>query len=176
MAEYNLGTYIGSVLEQLVPPIKPKNNGEELMDEMSKIVIETSNNLNDKDFLKYYFKITHKKSLEQLSIGSRPAKRNKSKDIESLRAIPWVFAWTQIRLMLPAWLGTTEALSFGIKSKNILKEMVVKWPFFNAQMDMLDMVLVKTDQRVSKFYEECLGDKNLKFTGERLRKELLSLI
>jgi len=43
-------------------------------------------------------------------------------------------------------------------------------------MDMLDMVLVKTDQRVSKFYEECLGDKNLKFTGERLRKELLSLI
>ena len=69
-----------------------------------------------------------------------------------------------------------EALSFGIKSKNILKEMVVRWPFFNAQMDMLDMVLVKTDQRVSKFYEECLGDKNLKFTGERLRKELLSLI
>ena len=54
--------------------------------------------------------------------------------------------------------------------------MVVKWPFFNAQMDMLDMVLVKTDQRVSKLYEECLGDKNLKSTGERLRKELLSLI
>ena len=54
--------------------------------------------------------------------------------------------------------------------------MVVRWPFFNAQMDMLDMVLVKTDQRVSKLYEECLGDKNLKSTGERLRKELLSLI
>jgi phosphoenolpyruvate carboxylase len=53
---------------------------------------------------------------------------------------------------------------------------VVRWPFFNAQMDMLDMVLVKTDQRVSKLYEECLGDKNLKSTGERLRKELLSLI
>ena len=77
---------------------------------------------------------------------------------------------------MTAWLGTFKALNFGIKSKNILKEMVVKWPFFNAQMDMLDMVLVKTDQRVSKFYEECLGDKNLKFIGERLRKELLSLI
>ena len=54
--------------------------------------------------------------------------------------------------------------------------MVVRWPFFNAQMDILDMVLVKTDRRVSKLYEECLGDKNLKSTGERLRKELLSLI
>ncbi len=178
LAEYNLGTYLGSVLEAtLSPPIKPKKQWRSLMDDMSEISSKDyRNNLNDKGFLKYYFKITPQKILEQLSIGSRPAKRNKSKDIESLRAIPWVFAWTQIRFLLTAWLGTFKALNFGIKSKNILKEMVVKWPFFNAQMDMLDMVLVKTDQRISKFYEECLGDKNLKFTGERLRKELSSLI
>ena len=178
LAEYNLGTYIGSVLEAtLSPPIKPKRQWRRLMEEMSKISSKDyRGNLNDKEFLKYYFKITPQKILEQLSIGSRPTKRNKSKDIESLRAIPWVFAWTQIRFLLTAWLGTFKALNFGIKSKNILKEMVVRWPFFNAQMDMLDMVLVKTDQRVSKFYEECLGDKNLKSTGERLRKELLSLI
>ncbi len=178
LAEYNLGTYIGSVLEAtLSPPIKPQKKWRKLMEEMSKISSkEYRSNLNDKDFLKYYFKITPQKILEQLSIGSRPTKRNKSKDIESLRAIPWVFAWTQIRFLLTAWLGTFKALSFGMKNKNLLKEMVVKWPFFNAQMDMLDMVLVKTDQRVSKFYEECLGDKSLKFTGERLRKELSSLI
>ena len=54
--------------------------------------------------------------------------------------------------------------------------MIIKWPFFYAMMDMLDMVLVKTDQRVIKFYEECVGDKILKLTGERLRKELSSLI
>ncbi|MDB4279927.1 phosphoenolpyruvate carboxylase [bacterium] len=178
LAEYNLGTYIGSVLEAtLSPPIKPKRQWRRLMEEMSKISSKDyRSNLNDKKFLKYYFKITPQKILEQLSIGSRPAKRNKSKDIESLRAIPWVFAWTQIRFLLTAWLGTFKALSFGMKNQNLLKEMVVKWPFFNAQMDMLDMVLVKTDQRVSKFYEECLGDKSLKFTGERLRKELSSLI
>jgi phosphoenolpyruvate carboxylase len=178
LAEYNLGTYIGSVLEAtLAPPIKPKKEWRVLMEDMSKIsTMDYRNNLNDKNFLKYYFKITPQKVLEQLSIGSRPAKRNKSKDIKSLRAIPWVFAWTQIRFLLTAWLGTFKALSFGTNKKNILKEMLVKWPFFNAQMDMLDMVLVKTDQRVSKFYEECLGDKNLKFTGEKLRKELSLLI
>ena len=75
-----------------------------------------------------------------------------------MRAIPWVFAWTQIRFLLPAWLGIYEALNFAIKNKNIniLKDMLKKWPYFYAMMDMLDMVLAKTDQRIIKFYEECL--------------------
>jgi phosphoenolpyruvate carboxylase len=136
------------------------------------------NNFLNKDFLRYYFNITPQRLLEQLSIGSRPAKRNKSKDIKSLRAIPWVFAWTQIRFLLPAWLGIYEALNFAIENKNInnLKDMLKEWPYFYAMMDMLDMVLAKTDQRIIKFYEECLGDKNLKNTGEKLRKQLSTLI
>ena len=71
--------------------------------------------------------------LEQLSIGSRPAKRNKSKDLKSLRAIPWVFAWTQIRFLLPAWLGIYEALNFAIlQNKNImiLKDMLKSMAIF----------------------------------------------
>jgi len=98
--------------------------------------------------------------------------------IKSLRAIPWVFAWTQIRFLLPAWLGIYEALNFAIENKNInnLKDMLKEWPYFYAMMDMLDMVLAKTDQRIIKFYEECLGDKNLKNTGEKLRKQLSTLI
>jgi phosphoenolpyruvate carboxylase len=132
----------------------------------------------NKDFLRYYFNITPQRLLEQLSIGSRPSKRNKSKDVKSLRAIPWVFAWTQIRFLLPAWLGIYEALNFAIKNKNIniLKAMLKEWPYFYAMMDMLDMVLAKTDQRIIKFYEECLGDKNLKNTGEKMRKQLSTLI
>ena len=178
LAEYNLGTYMGSVLEAtLAPPVNPKRKWRELMQKMSKISSKDyRKNLHDKDFLEYYFKATPQKTLEELSIGSRPAKRKKSNDIKSLRAIPWVFAWTQIRFLLTAWLGTFKALNFGIKNKDTLKEMLVKWPFFNAQMDMLDMVLVKTDQRVSKFYEDCLGNKNIKNTGEKLRKELSLLI
>ena len=137
-----------------------------------------NNFINNKDFLRYYFEITPQKVLEQLSIGSRPAKRNKSQDIKSLRAIPWVFAWTQIRFLLPAWLGMYQALNFAIKNKylNILKDMLNRWPYFYAMIDMLDMVLAKTDQRIIRFYEECLGDKNLKNTGEKLRKQLSSLI
>jgi len=180
LAEYSLGTYIGSVLEAtLAPPIKPKKNWRELMNVMSKVSTKAyRNNFINKDFLRYYFEITPQRLLEQLSIGSRPAKRNKSKDVKSLRAIPWVFAWTQIRFLLPAWLGMYEALNFSIKNKNIntLKEMLKEWPYFYAMMDMLDMVLAKTDQRIIKFYEECLGDKNLRKTGEKLRKQLSTLI
>jgi phosphoenolpyruvate carboxylase len=180
LAEYTLGTYIGSVLEAtLAPPIKPKKNWRKLMNEMSTVSTNAyRNNFFNKEFLRYYFNITPQRLLEQLSIGSRPAKRNKSKDVKSLRAIPWVFAWTQIRFLLPAWLGIYEALNFAIKNKNIniLKEMLKEWPYFYAMMDMLDMVLAKTDQRIIKFYEECLGDKNLKNTGEKLRKQLSTLI
>jgi len=180
LAEYTLGTYIGSVLEAtLAPPIKPKKNWRELMNAMSKVSANAyRKNFFNKDFLRYYFDITPQRLLEQLSIGSRPAKRNKSKDVKSLRAIPWVFAWTQIRFLLPAWLGIYEALNFSIKNKNIniLKDMLKKWPYFYAMMDMLDMVLAKTDQRIIKFYEECLGDNNLKITGENLRKQLSTLI
>ena len=180
LAEYTLGTYIGSVLEAtLAPPVKPKKNWRKLMNDMS--IVSTNayrNNFFNKDFLRYYFNITPQRLLEQLSIGSRPSKRNKSKDVKSLRAIPWVFAWTQIRFLLPAWLGIYEALNFAIKNKNIknLKDMLKEWPYFYAMMDMLDMVLAKTDQRIIKFYEECLGDKNLKNTGEKLRKQLSNLI
>lgn len=180
LAEYTLGTYIGSVLEAtLAPPVKPKKNWRKLMNDMS--IVSTNayrNNFFNKDFLRYYFNITPQRLLEQLSIGSRPSKRNKSKDVKSLRAIPWVFAWTQIRFLLPAWLGIYEALNFAIKNKNIknLKDMLKEWPYFYAMMDMLDMVLAKTDQRIIKFYEECLGDKNLKNTGEKLRKQLSTLI
>ena len=180
LAEYSLGTYIGSVLEAtLAPPIKPKKNWRELMNAMSKVSTKAyRSNFFNKDFLRYYFNITPQRLLEHLSIGSRPAKRNKSKDVKSLRAIPWVFAWTQIRFLLPAWLGMYEALNFAIKNKNTntLKEMLKAWPYFYAMMDMLDMVLAKTDQRIIKFYEECLGDNNLKNTGEKLRKQLSTLI
>jgi len=181
LAEYTLGTYIGSVLEAtLSPPMKPKENWRKLMNDMS-VVASYAYRYNlrkDKNFLRYYYQVTPQKILENLFIGSRPSKRNKSKDIKNLRAIPWVFAWTQIRFIVPAWLGTLEALKLAERGQNnkILKDMLNNWPFFYAMMDMLDMVLTKTDQRVIQFYEECLADQELKNIGEKLRKQLLSLI
>ena len=92
LSEYTLGTYLGSVLEAtLAPPIRPKLEWRNLMDQMSEVSKNTYRNyLTNKDFLNYYFKVTPQKILEFLFIGSRPAKRNKSKNIRSLRAIPWV--------------------------------------------------------------------------------------
>tara|TARA_B100000965_G_scaffold313285_1_gene273166 strand:+ start:72 stop:1289 length:1218 start_codon:yes stop_codon:yes gene_type:complete len=180
LAEYTLGTYLGSVVEaSLSPPPKPKNQWRDLMEKMCEISKNSyRKNLKDKEFLDYYFKVTPQKKLEFLFIGSRPSKRNKSNDIKGLRAIPWVFAWTQIRFLIPAWLGTYEAINYAVKNKkaNILKQMILNWPFFNSKMDMLDWVLVKTNQRIVKFYEECLGDNYTSRTGEKLRNNLSKLI
>ena len=181
MAEYSLGTYIGAVLEAtLSPPSKPNKEWRTLIDSMSIISSKAYRHylLEDEDFLKYFDKVTPKNIIGKLYIGSRPSKRNASKDIKSLRAIPWVFAWTQIRMLLPAWLGTYEALNFASKGKNkkILDEMIKNWPFFYEMMDMLDMVLIKTDQRVIRYYEECLATPELKKIGNELRAKLTELI
>ena len=181
LAEYSLGTYIGAVLEAtLSPPIQPKKEWRNLMDEMSILSSESYRGYlnNNKNFLRYFDEITPKNILDKLYIGSRPSKRKKSQDIKDLRAIPWVFAWTQIRLVLPAWLGTTEALQLASRGKNklILKDMLYRWPFFYEMMDMLDMILTKTNQRVIEYYEECLADNDLKKIGRNLRKNLSLLI
>ena len=181
LAEYSLGTYIGSVLAAtLVPPIHPKKDWQNLMTEMSEISRKSYKDFLtlDPKFIRYYNEITPQNILEKLYIGSRPTKRIKSSAIKNLRAIPWVFAWTQIRLLLPAWLGTLSALELASRGKNmnILKDMLNNWPFFYEMMDMLDMVLAKTDARVIKFYEECLADRYLKDEGTKLRKQLSSLI
>ena len=84
------------------------------------------------EFIRYFKTVTPHLALGKLSIGSRPSKRKNLDNIKGLRAIPWVFAWTQIRLMLPAWLGTAEALRYSSikKFKKTLIDMEKNWPFF----------------------------------------------
>ena len=75
-------------------------------------------NINENsDFIRYFKTVTPHVSLGKLSIGSRPSKRKNVDNIQSLRAIPWVFAWTQIRLMFPSWLGSAKALRYSSTSK-----------------------------------------------------------
>ena len=108
LAKYNLCSYIGAVAEAtLNPPPEPKKNWRSLIEKMAEISKNSyRKNINQSsDFIKYFKTVTPHKALGKLSIGSRPSKRKNVDNIKSLRAIPWVFAWTQIRLMLPAWLG-----------------------------------------------------------------------
>jgi len=176
LAKYNLCSYIGAVtMATLNPPPEPKNTWKKLIEKMTAISTKSyRKNINENsDFIKYFKTVTPHVSLGKLSIGSRPSKRKNVDNIKSLRAIPWVFAWTQIRLMLPAWLGTGEALKFTStkKYKSVLTDMEKNWPFFNSTMDILDMVISKADPEISKVYEDSLADKNLKKLGNKLRNE-----
>ncbi len=174
LAKYNLCSYIGAVTEAtLNPPPVPKKSWRSLIEKMSEISKNSyRKNINqNSDFIKYFKIVTPHKALGKLSIGSRPSKRKNVDNIKSLRAIPWVFAWTQIRLMLPAWLGSAEALRYSYirEFRKTLYEMERKWPFFNSMLDMLDMVISKADPEISKIYEEYLADENLRRVGRKLR-------
>jgi len=174
LAKYNLCSYIGAVMQAtLSPPPNPKKEWRNLIEQMSEISTKSyRKNINESsDFIRYFKTVTPHVSLGKLSIGSRPSKRKNVDNIQSLRAIPWVFAWTQIRLMLPAWLGSAEALKHSSKGKfkKILVEMEKDWPFFNSTMDILDMVISKADPEISKIYEENLADNKLKSVGKNLR-------
>jgi phosphoenolpyruvate carboxylase len=181
LAEYNLCSYIGAVMEAtLNPPPRSKPNWRELIQKMSEISTSAYRKyLNQsEDFIRYFKTVTPHKSLGKLAIGSRPTKRKNVDNIQSLRAIPWVFAWTQIRLMLPAWLGTTEALRYGSikKFKKTMTDMERNWPYFVSTMDILDMVISKVDPEISVIYENNLADKSLIRIGKRLRFQFDALV
>ena len=105
-------------------------------------------------------------------MGSRPARRNDSHDIENLRAIPWVFAWTQNRLLLPAWLGAGDGLLAALTVHKIseLQEMVTHWPFFGTLFSMVEMVLVKASVSIATLYEQRLAPEK-KAMGDLLREK-----
>ena len=174
LAKYNLCSYIGAVTEATLKPSPvPKASWRSLIEKMSEISKNSyRKNINQSsDFIKYFETVTPHKALGKLSIGSRPSKRKNIDTIKSLRAIPWVFAWTQVRLMLPAWLGSAEALRYSyIKQfRKTLFDMERNWPFFNSMLDILDMVITKADPEISKIYEEHLADESLKRVGKKLR-------
>src|SRR5690606_12839857 len=103
--------------------------------------------------------------------GSRPARRQQGSDVRGLRAIPWVFAWTQTRLLLPSWLGVGEALARarerGLEGR--LAEMARRWPFFRSTLELVEMVLAKADARVAAQYDAALVPDELRDIGADLR-------
>ena len=131
------------------------------------------------DFVPYFRQVTPEQALGKLALGSRPARRKPGGGVESLRAIPWIFAWTQMRMMLPSWLGSDVALkeAFEHDRVDVLRTMMQEWPFFKTYVDMLEMVLAKADLRIASFYEKTLvDDPKLVSLGESLRDRLRGCI
>jgi phosphoenolpyruvate carboxylase len=107
------------------------------------------------------------KEIAELHIGSRPASRKASGKIEDLRAIPWVFSWSASRVMLPGWYGFGSAVESWVKSEGDaglarLKEMHARWPFLQALLSNMDMVLGKSDIGIASRYAELVTDAALR--------------
>ncbi len=117
-------------------------------------------------FERYFWESTVISEIAELNIGSRPASRKKSRAIEDLRAIPWVFSWAQCRLMLPAWYGFGSAVTAWLQSNpdglGLLQRMNRDWPFFNALLSNMDMVLAKTDLAIASRYAGLVKDRSLR--------------
>jgi phosphoenolpyruvate carboxylase len=177
IAVQSLQLYTSAVLEaSLLPPPAPEPAWREMMQGLAdrSVVVYRGVVRDEPQFVEYFRQATPEQELARLPLGSRPAKRKSQGGIESLRAIPWIFAWTQTRLMLPAWLGAgqalTEAMEAGEQDK--LRLMMDRWPFFRARIEMLEMVLSKADAGISRFYEERLADPDLWPLGAMLRAAL----
>lgn len=181
IALQNLEIYTAATLEAtLLPPPEPKKQWRDLMTQMTDLSVKVYRQTvrENPNFVSYLRTVTPELELQMLPLGSRPAKRKVSGGIESLRAIPWVFAWTQIRLMLPAWLGTGTAINqVHEQHKNTLNEMLEQWPYFQTLIDMLEMVLSKSDADIALYYESHLTqDQDLKILGVELRQRLQNAV
>ena len=131
-------------------------------------------------FENYFWESTVISEIAELNIGSRPASRDQSRSIETLRAIPWVFSWAQCRLMLPGWYGFGSAVDawlqeHGDEGLALLQEMHREWPFFASVLSNMEMVLSKADIAIASRYADLVTDPELRRTiFSRIRMELES--
>ena len=173
----SLSLYTNAILEaNLLPPPAPKQEWRDLMDELSDVSCDMYRGYvrENKDFVPYFRSATPELELGKLPLGSRPAKRKPNGGVESLRAIPWIFAWTQNRLMLPAWLGAGAALQAAVDEgkQSTLETMCRDWPFFSTRIGMLEMVFAKSDLWLAEYYDQRLVDEKLWPLGKQLRDQL----
>ena len=179
MARRNLETLVSATLEATLLH-RPVSGAEadagadvgadpafsEAMEELSSHAFEAYRTLvyGDERFVSFFRAITPTNEIATLNVGSRPASRSTSGAIEDLRAIPWVFGWTQCRLMLPAWFGVGSAVErfIGADSGEAderlerLGEMYRTWPFFRSAIDNMGMVLAKSDLDIARRYADVL--------------------
>ena len=165
-------TLDASLIDSKLPP--PPEVFRQTMGELSghafkayrKLVYETEG------FEDYFWNSTVINEIATLNLGSRPASRKKTRKVEDLRAIPWVFSWAQCRVMLPGWYGFGSAVDAWLKAGGdieLLRRMLKDWAFFRTQLANMDMVLAKASLAVASRYADLVED-------EALRKKIFSEI
>ena len=168
----NLEILAAATLEaSLLHPRQPAPKAEYLtaMGQLSELAFKAYRGLvyETDGFVDYFWNSTVINEIATLNIGSRPASRKKTRAIEDLRAIPWVFSWAQCRLMLPGWYGFGSAVEAWIaqhpeQGMPFLKELYKEWPFFRMLLSNMDMVLAKSSIAIASRYAELVPDEALR--------------
>lgn len=166
----NLEALASATIERtlLEPAAEPDPTFIACMDSLSRTAYTAYRSLvyETKEFERYFRESTVVGEIANLNIGSRPASRSDSTRIEDLRAIPWVFSWSQCRLMLPGWYGFGAAvrawkIAHAHEGLILLQKMYHHWPFFTAMVSNMDMVLAKSDIHLASRYAELVTDRDL---------------
>ncbi len=123
-------------------------------------------------FFEYFRAVTPLDVIERMHIGSRPAARADGSGILALRPIPWVFAWTQSRHMLPGWFGFGSGLAAAMErhGEEVVGRMVESWPFFAHLLDDVEAMLGRTDLEIARHYDALAGE-DLRAQGDPIRRE-----
>jgi phosphoenolpyruvate carboxylase len=172
MAQRNLETLLAATLESTLLDVEGLGDAAgpayEILDELadraqraySELVHETDG------FVEYFLQSTPVSEIGSLNVGSRPTSRKQTSSISDLRAIPWVMAWSQSRVMLPGWYGTGTAIEEWIAGGEgrleRLRELYERWPFFQTVLSNMAQVLAKTDLGLAARYAELVEDESLR--------------
>lgn len=173
IAERNLELVIAGVLLQSsrwAPEAKDATREhEEAFEEIARVSVDHYRALvNDPDFATYYAATTPIAEIPRLNIGSRPAKRpakgtqGDRMKLDDLRAIPWVFAWTQSRQMVPGFYGAGKALSLLVRKHGVerVRKMRREWPFFASTLDAIAVSLAQADMAIAARYADLMHDED----------------
>lgn len=158
---------VGLLGEQTQSMREKEAEWSSVLEELSQRAFETYHHFvyDNSDFLTYFHEATPIAEIGKLNIGSRPSKRKDSPLIQELRAIPWVFSWTQNRHLLPAWYGFGTALEdFSADmslDKEVFSEMYKEWQFLRSLIDNLQMALAKADFLIAPEYTRLVSDQDL---------------
>lgn len=179
LARRNLNTVLAAVLEASAGSSgrSPDTSWLGAMENLSSVAQDVYRSLvyEDPDFLSFFSQASPINELSMLNMGSRPARRVQSPNVESLRAIPWVFAWTQNRFLLPSWYGTGTAFAKYLEQPgglDTLREMYKEWPFFRTLVNFVQMTLAKSDLRIAETYTTLVEDPGIrKRIWERISEE-----
>jgi phosphoenolpyruvate carboxylase len=169
LALRNLEQTVGAVLRASLRPRETEPREERWRQQMNALSASSRQTyrtfVEHEHFVDYFRSATPIDVIERMTLGSRPASRRSMRGVHDLRAIPWVFAWTQCRSILPGWYGLGSALEQGVQQfgEEALAEMARDWPFFSNMLDDVEMVLAKCDLDIAEAFSKLSGPLHEEF-------------